>query len=52
MVENVYTDEYANRIPDPERIPKYTKVKAPCTEDKHLISWAALQSYAAAATAL
>ena len=23
------SDEYANRIPHPERIPKYTKVKVP-----------------------
>ena len=46
------SDEYANHIPNPKRIPKYTKVKVPNTQNKHLISWAALQSYAATATAL
>ena len=30
--------------------PQYTKVKVPSTQDKQHISWAALQSYAAAAT--
>ena len=39
-------DEYINRIPNPEHIPKYTKVKVLSTQDKHYISWAALQSYA------
>ncbi len=36
----------------PIRIPKYTKVKVPSTQDKHHISWAALQNYTAAAAAL
>ena len=40
---HVLNDEYTNRIP------KYTKVKVLCTQDKHGISWAASQSYAAAA---
>ena len=39
-------DDYGNRIP------KYTKVKVLSIQDKHCVSWAASQSYAAAATAL
>ena len=46
------SDEYANRIPNPEHTPKYTKVKVPCTQDKQCISRAASQSYATAAAAL
>ncbi len=45
-------DKYANCIPNPERIPKYTKVKVLHTQDKQCIHWAAWQSYAATATAL
>ena len=45
----IRNDEYANCIPNPECIPKYTKVKVLHTQDKHRISWAALQSYAATA---
>ena len=41
-------DEYAKRIQHPVRKPKYTKVKVPSTQDKHHVSWAASQSYAAA----
>ncbi len=40
-------DEYAYRIPHPD-----PKVKVPSTQDKHHVSWAALQSYTATATAL
>ncbi len=32
--------------------PYYPKVKVPSTQDKHRVSWAAEQSYAAAATGL
>ncbi len=32
------SDEYANRIPNPHCIPKYTKVKVLSTQDKHLVS--------------
>ena len=32
------SDKYANRIPNPEPIPKYTKVKVLHTQDKHLVS--------------
>ena len=46
------SDEYANRIPNPKHIPKYTKVKVLHTQDKHCLSWAAEQNYAATATAL
>ncbi len=35
---NMRSDEYANHIPNPKRIPKYTKVKVPNTQNKHLIS--------------
>ena len=43
-IENVriLSDEYANRIPNPEHTPKYTKVKVGATPDKQYISWAAL----------
>ena len=53
VVENVHTlVSYANHIPNPKCIPKYTKVKVLSTQDKYCISWAAWQSYAAAAAAL
>ncbi len=36
----VQSDEYANRIPNPEHMPEYTKVKVLHTQDKEPISWA------------
>ncbi len=45
------SDEYAYRIPHPVCKPKYIKVKVPSTQD-NTVSWAALLSYTAAATAL
>ncbi len=48
----VSNDEYTNRIPNPKNTPRYTKVKVLYTQDKQCISWAAEQSYAAAAAAL
>ncbi len=34
--EVVSSDEYVYHIPNPKHIPKYTKAKAPCTQDKHI----------------
>ncbi len=45
-------DECAYHKLHPVRKPKYTMVKVLSTQDKHHLSWAASQSYAAAATAL
>ncbi len=44
-----FADEYVYRIPNPNHTHKYTKVKVPSTQDKHHISWAALQNYTAVA---
>ncbi len=37
LVEDVTfgNDEYANHIPNPKHMPKYTKAKVPGTQDKH-----------------
>ncbi len=45
----VTNDEYANRLPNPKHMPKYTKVKVLHTQDKHA---SAEQSSAATAAAL
>ncbi len=45
-------DQYAYRVPNPKHMPKYTKAKVLCTQDKQHISWAAWQNYATAAAAL
>ena len=38
MSDPEQSDEYANRIPNPEHMPKYTKVKVLYTQDKQCIS--------------
>ena len=45
----VHCDEYAYCIPHLVCNPKYTKVKVSSTQDKHNVSFAASQSYTAAA---
>ena len=50
--QSVVSDEYTYRIPNPIRSLSTPKVKVLSTQDKHLVSWVALQSYAAAAAAL
>ena len=46
-----HNDEYAYHIPNPYATLVH-QGKVLSTQDKHYVSWAALQSYAAAATAL
>ncbi len=36
--ETVFSDEYANRILNPEHTPKYTKAKVRRTQDKQCVS--------------
>ncbi len=44
LCSDLRTDEYAYGIPNPKHMPKYTKAKVTCTQDKHTHSWVASQS--------